>query len=145
MKPITTWILLANASMARVVANHGPGKGFKAMGGKTWHADKPVEYADKPGVEHRGSAYGNVSYISGDPKDAAETAFATKLASELEVLCREERYERLIISAAPRLLGKLRTALPEVVRAKVSAEINKDLTNIPLDGLVGHLKGVIAA
>jgi len=145
MKPTITWILLANAGIARVVANRGPGKGFEAMGGKTWHAEKAVEYADKPGVEHHGRGHGNVTLMSGDPKDAAETAFAVRLARELEASCREDRFQRLIISAAPALLGKLRAALPEVVRERVLAEVDKDLTHIPLEALRTHLKDVIAA
>lgn len=145
MKPVVTWVLLANAGMARVVVNRGPSKGFAAMGGKTWRAEKPIEYADKPGVERRENTYGSVTLDSGDPKDAAESAFAQDLASRLSAYCRDDCFDRLIISAAPSLLGKLRAALPENVREKVSAEVDKDLTQVGVDDLAAHLKDVIAA
>lgn len=145
MRPIVTWVLLANAGIARVVANHGPGKGFVAMGGRTWHAEDPVEYSDKPGLEKSGNAYGSVALPSGDPKDAAETAFAIQVSAELEAFVRSGQFDRMIICAAPRMLGKLRAAIAPSVQNKVTAEVDKDLTQINLVDLPKHLRDVIAA
>ena len=144
MKPIVTWVLLANAGMARVVANHGPGKGLVPMAGKTWHADEPVEYSDQPGTEKTGNTPGSVSLSTGDPKDLAETVFSVHVASELAASAQKGEFDRLIVSAGPSMLGKLRAAIPQGVKDKVTAEVDKDLTHIKVEDLASHLQDVIA-
>ena len=145
MKPIVTWVLLANAGTAKIVANHGPGKGFVELDGKAWDAEKPVDYADQPGTEQSSTTHGSVGLPSGDPKDAAETLFATHLASELASFARNGEFDRLIISAGPSMLGKLRAAIPTRVKGMVTAEVDKDLTHIKIRDLPSHLQDVIAA
>lgn len=144
MKPLVTWVLIANSGMAHVVANHGPGKGFETLA-LNWVAAAPVEYADKPGVEKIGQMHGNVNLTAGDPKAAAETAFAALLATKLKEYAQKGRFDRLIITAGPRMLGKLRAAISPNVAEKISAELDKDLTHIAIEDLAGHLQHVIAA
>jgi hypothetical protein len=38
MKPVVTWVVLANARTIRVLAHRGTGKGLAAMAGQMWHA-----------------------------------------------------------------------------------------------------------
>ena len=52
---------------------------------------------------------------------------------------------RVSLVAAPKTLGDLRELLPATVKKKISAEIDKDLTNLPERDLPKHLEGVLGA
>jgi protein required for attachment to host cells len=58
---------------------------------------------------------------------------------------RDRAYDHRIMVAAPAALGDLRAALSPEVRAKVTAEVPKDLTKIPDAAVAEHLKDVLAA
>ncbi|NNK78491.1 MAG: host attachment protein [Litoreibacter sp.] len=145
MKPVETWILLANATFARVVANRGPGKGIVAMGGKTWRADPPVDYSDEAGHARMNTTYSQASLTSKDPKELAEHIFATQLAEKMIEFRRKGAYDRLIVVASPHMLGSLRETLPDAVTDTVAAEVAKDLTHATLEELPKLLSNVIAA
>jgi protein required for attachment to host cells len=50
----------------------------------------------------------------------------------------------LVLVAPPKALGRLRVELSKSVRARVSAELAKDLTHLPAQELQEHLGTVIA-
>ena len=62
----------------------------------------------------------------------AEQQFARKAAVELERLMRELNVRSIVVAAPPRTLADLRTALPQDVRQRVIAEIDKDFTGHPV-------------
>jgi protein required for attachment to host cells len=66
------------------------------------------------------------------------------LADALTEGWRDRAYDRLILVAAPSALGDLRAALSPEVRAKVVAEVPKDLTKTPDAAVVEHLSDVLA-
>lgn len=144
MKAINTWIVLANAETARFVVNSGPGKGLKAAGRGELHADPPRPYADRAGAVHSRVGPGVSAVEQSDPKELAETEFAEALCDYLQTRFEAHDFDRLIIVAGPHMLGKLRKALPEDVAKAVTAEIDKDLTRIPIKDLPRHLQDVIA-
>lgn len=59
--------------------------------------------------------------------------FATDLAERLYDDAHSGKFERLILVAAPQVLGVLRGEMHTEVSSKVVAEIDKNLTNHPLD------------
>ena len=76
-----------------------------------------------------------------DPHRLLKTKFANQLA---DVLAREvDRYDRLVVVAAPVTLGDLRSALSDKVRAKIVGEVVQDLTKTPNGDLARHLDGVM--
>ena len=48
MKPIGTWILIANGSSAHMAEHTGPGRGLSMLAHK-WSAEPETEHADRPG------------------------------------------------------------------------------------------------
>jgi protein required for attachment to host cells len=48
-----------------------------------------------------------------------------------------------VLVAAPKTLGDLRELLPDPVKSRVVAEIDKDLTRVPLRDLPKHLETVL--
>ena len=55
----------------------------------------------------------------------------------------EHAYDRLVLVAPPTALGDLREALSDPVRSLVRAELDKDLTKIPVAELPSHLGAVL--
>ncbi len=78
-----------------------------------------------------------------DPLEIAKRNFARHLAKLLEDGLKQAAYERLILVAPPRVLGDLRAALSDGVRAKLTGELNKDLTHATVQELPGYLESLL--
>lgn len=68
-----------------------------------------------------------------DWHELAKMRFADDLADRLYKMVHKGRIERLVIAAAPRILGEIRHALHKEVAAVIVGEIDKTLTNHPRD------------
>jgi protein required for attachment to host cells len=55
----------------------------------------------------------------------------------------EGEVERFVLVAEPRTLGALRDELPDHVRKRVVAELDKDHTETPLDRLVEQVRPLL--
>jgi len=148
MKKTVTWILIANGTQARVLEHAGPGKGLAAVKDLEWSIP-PLQSqdidSDRPG---RGFASTGSSRSAmeprTDPAQHREAEFVRSVAAEMEKHTQAGAYDRLVIAAAPIALGNLRKALSEHVKKTVVAELDKDLTNVPVPQLDKHLDGIIA-
>jgi len=89
--------------------------------------------SDRPGRSH--DRKGSGRHAMAPRTSAKETAaknFAKRIAAELQATL--SSYRSVILVASPAFLGLLRNTLDETVRAKVSLEIDKDLTYLgPLE------------
>jgi len=139
MKPIIDWILLANSEKARVVARRGAGHPLEPLSGLTWNADPPVALSDRSGTKYSIAGHGTDTPENADPTRLAESRFAAQLADRLEKHQVDADFDRLIIAAAPRMLGELRKHLKGPVRDVILAELDKNLIDVPVDELSAHL------
>lgn len=149
MKATRTWILIADGARARILQNDGPGKGLHALAGGVFrgeHASTHAIMSDRTGrtFSSTGPARSAIEAHS-DPHRELKRSFAHRLADALADGWRKRAYDRLIIVAAPSALGDLRAALSQEVRAKVTAEVAKDLTKTPDAAVAEHLKDVLAS
>ncbi len=144
-----TWVLIADGARARVLAQ---GKPFEAL--KPALAEEEITGStaqskeigsDRPGRSFDSSGLGGRHAMAPptDPQRYAKFAFARELAERLEEAAQGGRFDRLILVAAPKTLGDLRELLPGAVKAKVVAEIDKDLTHVPARDLPKHLAEVL--
>jgi protein required for attachment to host cells len=67
--------------------------------------------------------------------------FARMVADAFEKLVRERKVKAVVIAAPPRILAELRQALHDDVKARVIAEVDKDLTKHPVYEIEKHLTG----
>lgn len=67
-----------------------------------------------------------------DWHDLEEHRFARMVAEELEKLVRGHKVKAVIIVAPPRTLAELRHAFHDDVKARIIAEVDKDLTKHPV-------------
>ena len=93
-----------------------PGRGFRAAHASRRSAMEPTDWHEIE--EHR---------------------FARHMSETLERLVRERDAPAVVIVAPSRTLADLREALHPDVRAKVTREINKDLTKIPVWEIEKHI------
>jgi len=148
MKATRTWILIADGARARILHNDGPGKGLHALAGGVFrgeHASTHAIMSDRTGRTFSSTGPRRAAIEAhSDPHRELKRSFAHQLADALADGWRKRAYDRLIIVAAPSTLGDLRAALSREVRAKVTAEVAKDLTKTPDAAVVEHLKDVLA-
>ena len=148
MKPVKSWIVIADGARARIFANDGPGKGLIPLPAETAeHSHKPSREidADRPGRTH--DRLGPGRHAMEPPSDAHRTEkrrFAEALAARLNSKGQAGSYDRLILVAPAKTLGDLRSTLSKETLAKVSGELPKDLTHIAEQELPAHLGKVIA-
>lgn len=144
MKPVVTWVLLANARMARIVVNKGQGKGLAALDGKYWHADKVPAARDQAGVGHSIGGPGVTGMSQVDKQRQTETEFAKTILSDLTKARLRKEFDRLALVAGPRMLSLLRAQIDEGLAALVIGEIPSDLSRQPLEQIEHRLGEIMA-
>lgn len=149
MKPIKTWVLIADGARARVLENLGPGKGLTAIDRLVFKGDHAATHDivdDREGRTHESHGPGRSAIEAhSDPHRELKRTFAHQLADVLTHELDGGAYDRLVIVAAPVTLGDLRKLLPAKVAAKVTGEVNKDLTKTPNGEIASHLGDVLVS
>ncbi len=147
MKPIRTWVLIADGARARVLENGGPGKGLTAIERLLFQGDHAATHTivdDREGRTHSSHGPGRSAIDARtDPHRELKKSFAHHLA---DVMAREldaGAYDRLVIVATPVTLGDLRKVLAPKVAAKVTGELAQDLTKTPNGEIARHLANVL--
>lgn len=148
MKKKVTWIIVADGSRARFLANDGPGKGLHAaIAGEFHHNAPPTRElgTEKPGrVNSAFSPSRSAIQPHLDWHEFEKEKFSQEMAGLLNDAAEKKSFDDLIIVAPPRTLGTLRQALSSKTSHHIRAEIPKDLTQVPLQEMPAHLKDVIA-
>ncbi len=147
MKKKVTWILIADGTRARILKNEGPGKGLHPLVDGEFHHEAPKTHeigSDRPGRSKESASATRHAMEQTDWHRFEKEKFAKEMAQVLERADQAGAYDRLILVAPPKTLGDLRGALAAPVRKKVTGEIDKDLTPMPLGEMPGHLDSVLA-
>ncbi len=147
MKPIHTLILIASEHDARFLENKGVGKGIQQLAqvSNDAIADQLKDYADQPTSGHASVGEGRFHVApSGDPRQAKRLAFARYLVKLTGEKMQRPGYDRLVVSAAPAMLGVLRDQLDGTLKGRLYADIDKDLVAIPTADLAKHFNAVLA-
>jgi len=142
-----TWILIADGARARLFVNEGPGSGLMPA------IDEDLIWDNRPSREIASDRSGQTFDSGGqgrhgmepptDPHRHEQRAFTQKVARLLEDNRKQDSFDRLIIVAPPKALGDLREALSVGVSERVTGELSKDLTKVPVHSLSGHLSDLI--
>jgi protein required for attachment to host cells len=154
----TTWILIANGAKAKVLAHDrksgtlSPAFPHEFLGST---AQSKEIASDRPGRSFESAGRGQPADVGAhgrhameprtDPQRHAEYAFARDLAHHLQEAASKNRFQRLVVVAAPKTLGDLRELLPDSVKKLVTVELDKDLTNLPERDLPRHLGDALKA
>lgn len=148
MKPVRTWIVVADGAQARFLLNRGPGKGLEpALEEEASEARQPSRSlgSDRPGRVHDRFGPGRHTMVPRvDWHQFEKQKFAREMASILDTAAEKRSFDRLVLVAPPKTLGTLRTALNKNTVRLVTGEVAKDLTQVTVGELPDHLGRVIA-
>jgi len=137
-----TWILIADSTRARIFTANTPASPLEEIEEFT-HTESRLHdreiTSDLPGRIKSTGAGGHAFEQPTDPKKHETDNFAHTLAQYLENAYNENRFEQLLIVAAPTFLGLLRSHLSEHVKKLVRFELNKELTLLSADDIREHL------
>ena len=129
-----TWILIADASRARILERVGAGRRLRpVVNGGVETEIKPNRelISDRPGrAADRGGAGSHPMQSVDDWHRLEKERFAAELAGRLSKAAVAGAYDHLVLIAPPRTIGDLRASLDEAARQRVVAEIGKDLTQL---------------
>jgi protein required for attachment to host cells len=148
MKPIRTWVVIADAARARVFETRGRGTGLTALDDMALDTELLPNRdlrSDRPGRSFE--SVGHTRHAiesSSDPHREQKRQFARRIVDAVEARQATKSFDRLVLVAPPVTMGDLRAALPAKVKAAVAAEVVADLTNTPVRELPAHLSAYIA-
>lgn len=129
------WIVVCDGGKALILENNGDAK-FPHLKTRQVLEHKALAThelgTDKPGRSHSSVGPGRSSVGQTDWHDQEEQTFLTDLAAKLDAAVTAQEVKSLIVVASPRALGVLRQAYSAGLKAVVRAEIDKDLTNMPV-------------
>jgi protein required for attachment to host cells len=148
MKPIRTWVVIADAGRARFFETRGRGTGLTAVDGMALEAELAPSReigSDRPGrsFESVGSSRHAMESPS-DPHREQKRQFARRIVEAVAAGQAAKSFDRVVLVAPPVTMGDLRALLPGKLKAAVSAEVVADLTNTPVSDLPAHLEDHVA-
>jgi protein required for attachment to host cells len=147
MKPIRTWVLIADGARARILENDGPGHGLKAVDGMVFSGDHAATHdlvSDREGRSQSSHGPGRSAIEShSDPHRDLKVKFARHLAGVLDRELDANSFQRLVIVAPPVTLGDLRSLVSAKIGAKIVGEVTQDLTKTPNNEIGAHIKDVL--
>ena len=142
----TTWILVANASEAKIYANKGINKGLETIAAFDHPNSRKKNsdlVTDRSGyMQSVGTGHG-ARQPATDPKQHEHETFARELAQHIEQGRNSNKYQRLIVAAEPHFRGLLNSTFSTQVRSLISKSLDKDYTKATGKELTGHLEKFI--
>jgi protein required for attachment to host cells len=128
-----TWIVLADASSARMYAPQANGRDWTLtaeLGHPQGRAKESELGRDRPGRVKQ-SAGGRSAMEPPTPRKKVEMEkFARQIAQALDDALVRKAYDRLVLVAPPAFVGLLRGTLTERVTQRISATLEKDYLHL---------------
>ncbi|WP_226621357.1 host attachment protein [Alloyangia pacifica] len=142
-----TWVLVADGEKALFLRNdvdeQDPDLNVVRIETQENPSDRE-QSANRPGRMHDGGPGQKSAVEDTDWHELAKERFADELAEILYKQAHKGRFERIVLVAPPATLGELRGKLHKEVADKVVAELDKTLTNHPLDKIEKLLRDELA-
>ncbi|MFN0264739.1 VLRF1 family aeRF1-type release factor [Tepidamorphus sp. 3E244] len=130
------WVVVADGAKALFLRNEGDEKFPNLHVFREEEQDNPPtreQAANRPGRMQDGTGPHKSAMDDTDWHQLAEERFAKDLAETLYKQAHKHKFNEIVLVAAPAVLGDLRKELHKEVADKVIAEVDKDLTNHPVD------------
>jgi protein required for attachment to host cells len=140
--PHTAFVFVGDGEKALILRNEGDAQLLDLKTEQVFTDRNPPTHeqgTDRPGRSFSSVGAGRSSVAQTDWHKLEEHRFAREVAATLERVVRERGVEALVIVAPPRALAELRKAFHPGVKKRIVAEIDKDLTKLPIDQIEKHL------
>ena len=142
------WVVVADGEKALFLKNLTDGEDPHLTVIRKKEQDNPKDIdqsANRPGRTQESVGNARSAYDDTDWHELAKERFAADLAEMLYKRAHKGEFDRLVIVAAPSVLGVLRDEMHQEVTQKIVEEIPKNLTNHPLHEIEDILKNDLAA
>ncbi|MFX0540974.1 host attachment protein [Roseovarius sp. S4756] len=142
-----TWVLICDGEKALFLRNDGDAEAPDLNVVRIDEQDNPKDIdqsANRPGRMKDDGVGHRSAFDDTDWHELAKERFASDLADRLYKQAHRGAFDQIVIVAAAKTLGALRSELHQEVTNKVIAEIDKDLTNHPLDKVEQMVKADLA-
>lgn len=143
----TTWIAVADGGKALVMVNDGTDRAPVLRVLAKRELDNPSTHAqgaDQPGRRAAPTSGQRSAMETTDWHAFEELRFIDEFSGRLNRAAMRGQFERLILVAPPKVLGRLRQALSDQTAACVVAVIGSDLTKHPVDIIEEHIAKALA-
>jgi protein required for attachment to host cells len=141
-----TWILVAHRAGASIYESRGPGSaitGIATLENPSGRLKIGDVDSDRPGrAFDRVGGGRHAMSVEDSPLDRIELAFVTELVERLERGRNEHAFERLVLVAPPKMLGRLKAALSAPLSALLLGAASKDLAHTDARALRNHLSAL---
>jgi protein required for attachment to host cells len=130
------WVVVADGTKALFLENTGSEFSPRLTVFRKETQDNPAnrdQTSDRPGRFNDGPQAHRSAVSEADWHQLAEDNFAADLADTLYKRAHKGKFDAMVLVAAPSVLGEVRKQLHKEVRDRIVAEIDKDLTNHPVD------------
>lgn len=130
------WVVVADGAKALFLENTGTefAPNLEVFRKETQeNPDNRDQMSDRPGRFNDGPNSHRSAVSVADWHQLAEDDFASDLAEMLYKRAHKGKFNAVVLVAAPAVLGVVRKQLHKEVSDRVIAEIDKDLTNHPID------------
>ena len=141
--PHDAWVVVANGEKALFLRNEGDSQYLNLEVFREEEIDNPPnreQAANRRGRQSDSTGARRHAYEDTDWKQLGKERFAKDLAEILYKRAHANKFDKLVIAADPSTLGELRKELHQAVTDKVIGEVDKDLTNHPMDEMEQVLK-----
>jgi len=141
--PHNAFVFVGDGRKALFLRNEGDEKYPNLKTENVFAEENPLTHeqgSERPGRVSKAYDSGQRSAV--EPVDwhhIEEHRFTRKVAAAMEEVVRTRKVPALVIVAPPKTLADLREAFHADIRARVIAEINKDLTKHPVGEIEAHL------
>jgi protein required for attachment to host cells len=131
----TLWILVGNASRARLFTTDAKAEGKWNLIEEFRHDEsraRAVELLNQPDNPNAGTLHGPPP--ENEPngrKELEHDRFARELSAYLDKGYDRHAFHKLVIAAPPDFLGRLRRALSGRVKQRVMLDVDADYSNLP--------------
>jgi protein required for attachment to host cells len=135
-------VFVGDGRKALFLRNHGDEKYPNLRTERVFVDHNPPTHeqgTDKPGRSFSRMGPGRSAVEPTDWHDLEQHHFVRAVSAALEKMVRDRLVKALVIAAPPRTLADLRRDLHGDVKARIIAEVDKDLTKHPLDEIEKHL------
>ena len=140
-----TWVVVTDSEKALFLRNEGDAEYPNLVVFNEMEQDNPPnreQAANRRGrVSNGGASMGHRSAVEDtDWHQLAKERFAKDLSDKLYQLAHKGKFDKLVVCAAPMILGELRKEFHKEVSDKVVAELDKNLTSLPVHEIEEHLQ-----
>ena len=134
--PAEAWILVGDGEKALVLQNEGDVEYPNLRKRQVFEQENPPTHeqgADRPGRMADTGVGQRSALDDADWHTLAKDDFAKEIAAKMYAAAHAGKFQKLVVVAPPHVLGELRKNWHQEVSDRVIAEVDKTLTNHPIN------------